>query len=300
MKNKEFLAYLTALGAAFFWGFSFVWFKIANLAYKPISIIFIRLIISSVLILIIAHGLKRLQKPSVKDFKLFVLMAFFEPFLYFMGESHGLTYVSSTVAAVIVATIPLLSPIAAWYFFREKVTWKNVAGFTLSFVGVALVVLNGSFRFDAPPIGIALEFLAVFSAIAYSIVLRKLVFRYNTFTIIAYQNLIGIFFFLPFWLIFDLKEFLATPFHPQAFRAILLLAVFASTLAFMLFTQSIRKIGVNRSNTFVNLIPVFVAVLSFFVLNEELGFQKIIGIIVVIAGLFLAQTRRRKIQVEGV
>lgn len=300
MKNKEFLAYLTALGAAFFWGFSFVWFKIANLAYKPISIIFIRLIISSVLILIIAHGLKRLQKPSVKDFKLFVLMAFFEPFLYFMGESHGLTYVSSTVAAVIVATIPLLSPIAAWYFFREKVTWKNVAGFALSFVGVALVVLNGSFRFDAPPIGIALEFLAVFSAIAYSIVLRKLVFRYNTFTIIAYQNLIGIFFFLPFWLIFDLKEFLATPFHPQAFRAILLLAVFASTLAFMLFTQSIRKIGVNRSNTFVNLIPVFVAVLSFFVLNEELGFQKIIGIIVVIAGLFLAQTRRRKIQVEEV
>lgn len=300
MKNKEFLAYLTALGAAFFWGFSFVWFKIANLAYKPISIIFIRLIISSVLILIIAHGLKRLQKPSVKDFKLFVLMAFFEPFLYFMGESHGLTYVSSTVAAVIVATIPLLSPIAAWYFFREKVTWKNVAGFTLSFVGVALVVLNGSFRFDAPPIGIALEFLAVFSAIAYSIVLRKLVFRYNTFTIIAYQNLIGIFFFLPFWLIFDLKEFLATPFHPQAFRAILLLAVFASTLAFMLFTQSIRKIGVNRSNTFVNIIPVFVAVLSFFVLNEELGFQKIIGIIVVIAGLFLAQTRRRKIQVEEV
>lgn len=300
MKNKEFLAYLTALGAAFFWGFSFVWFKIANLAYKPISIIFIRLIISSVLILIIAHGLKRLQKPSVKDFKLFVLMAFFEPFLYFMGESHGLTYVSSTVAAVIVATIPLLSPIAAWYFFREKVTWKNIAGFALSFVGVALVVLNGSFRFDAPPIGIALEFLAVFSAIAYSIVLRKLVFRYNTFTIIAYQNLIGIFFFLPFWLIFDLKEFLATPFHPQAFRAILLLAVFASTLAFMLFTQSIRKIGVNRSNTFVNLIPVFVAVLSFFVLNEELGFQKIIGIIVVIAGLFLAQTRRRKIQVEEV
>lgn len=214
-----------------------------------------------------------------------------------MGESHGLTYVSSTVAAVIVATIPLLSPIAAWYFFREKVTWKNIAGFALSFVGVALVVLNGSFRFDAPPIGIALEFLAVFSAIAYSIVLRKLVFRYNTFTIIAYQNLIGIFFFLPFWLIFDLKEFLATPFHPQAFRAILLLAVFASTLAFMLFTQSIRKIGVNRSNTFVNIIPVFVAVLSFFVLNEELGFQKIIGIIVVIAGLFLAQTRRRKTQV---
>ena len=294
MKNKEILAYLTALGAAFFWGFSFVWFKIANLAYKPITIIFIRLIISSALVLIIARLLKRLQRLSPGDFKLFLLLAFFEPFLYFMGESHGLVYVSSTVAAVIVATIPLLSPIAAWYFFREKVTWKNISGFALSFVGVALVVLNGSFRFDASPVGVALEFLAVFSAIAYSVVLRKVVFRYNTFTIIAYQNLIGIFLFLPFWLVIDLNDFLSTPFHPQAFRAILLLAVFASTLAFMFFTQSIRRIGVNRTNTFVNLIPVFVAVLSFFVLNEELGFQKIIGILVVIAGLFLAQTKRKK------
>jgi len=34
-------------------------------------------------------------------------MAFFEPFLYFIGESFGLVYISSTIAAVIVATIPL-------------------------------------------------------------------------------------------------------------------------------------------------------------------------------------------------
>ena len=294
MKNKELLAYFTALGAAFFWGFSFVWFKIAFLAYKPITVVLFRLIISAALILVIAWSLKRLQKPTKKDFKLFFLMAFFEPFLYFLGESYGLTYVSSTVASVIVGTIPLLSPIAAWYFFREKVTGKNIAGFLFSFLGVALVVLDGNFRFDAAPIGVGLEFLAVFAAIGYSIVLRHLVFRYNTLTIIAYQNIIGIFLFLPVWLVVDLNDFLSTPFHPQAFRAIVLLAVFASTLAFVFFTQSIRQIGVNRSNTFVNLIPVFVAILSFVVLKEELGLQKILGILVVISGLFLAQARRRK------
>lgn len=294
MKNKELLAYFTALGAAFFWGFSFVWFKIAFLAYKPITVVLFRLIISAALILVIAWSLKRLQKPTKKDFKLFFLMAFFEPFLYFLGESYGLTYVSSTVASVIVGTIPLLSPIAAWYFFREKVTGKNIAGFLFSFLGVALVVLDGNFRFDAAPIGVGLEFLAVFAAIGYSIVLRHVVFRYNTLTIIAYQNIIGIFLFLPVWLVVDLNNFLSTPFHPQAFRAIVLLAVFASTLAFVFFTQSIRQIGVNRSNTFVNLIPVFVAILSFIVLKEELGLQKILGILVVISGLFLAQARRRK------
>lgn len=294
MKNKDILAYFSALGAVFFWSFSFVWFKIAYLAYKPITVVLFRLIISVVLILIIAWSLKQLQKPTIKDLKLFLLMAFFEPFLYFLGESYGLMYVSSTVAAVIVATIPLLSPIAAWYFFRERVSLKNILGFVLSFAGVGLVVLNSSFRFDASPLGVGLEFIAVFAAIAYSIVLRKIVYKYNTLTIIAYQNIIGIVLFLPIWLFVDLSDFLATPFHPQAFRAIVLLAVFASTLAFIFFTQSIRHLGVNRSNTFVNLIPVFVAILSFFVLNEGMDAQKIAGIGVVITGLFLAQSGRKK------
>jgi drug/metabolite transporter (DMT)-like permease len=294
MKNKEILAFGSALGAAFFWSFSFIWFKIAYQGYNPVTVVIFRLAISAILITLIAAFLKRLQKPSKKDIRLFVLMAFFEPFIYFLGESYGLKYVSSTVAAVIVATIPLISPVFAWHFFREKLKWMNIAGLTFSFFGVGLVVLNGSFQFEASPLGVGLEFIAVLSAIAYSIVLKNLVSRYNTMTIIAYQNIIGIIFFLPVWLIVDFNDFVTRPFHPEAFRAIVLLAVFSSTLAFVFFTQSIRQIGVNRSNSFINLIPVFVAILSFFILKEELGGQKIIGIMVVVAGLFLAQIKRKR------
>jgi len=83
MNNKNFLAYGAALGAAFFWSFSFVWFKIAYFAYNPITVVLFRLIISAILILAIGWGMNRLQKPSKKDFGLFVLMSFFEPYLYF-------------------------------------------------------------------------------------------------------------------------------------------------------------------------------------------------------------------------
>lgn len=293
MKNKDYVAIGSALGAAFFWSFSFVWFKIAFLGYNPLTVVIFRLSIAALLITIIAALLKRLQKPTWKDFRLFVLMAFFEPFIYFLGESYGLMYVSPTVAAVIVATIPLFTPLAAWYFHKEKVKWMNIAGLLFSFIGVGLVVLNGAFQLDASPLGVGLEFMAVFAAIAYSIVLKNLAARYNTLSIIAYQNLIGIVLFLPIWLVVDFNHFISTPFHPQAFRAILLLAVFSSTLAFVFFTESIRQIGVTRSNTFINLIPVFVAIFSFIILKEELGFQKIIGIVVVVAGLFLAQLKRK-------
>jgi drug/metabolite transporter (DMT)-like permease len=294
MKNKEFLAFGSALGAAFFWSFSFIWFKIAYQGYNPVTVVIFRLFISALLMTIIALGLKRLQKISHKDFRLFLLMSFFEPFLYFTGESYGLKYISSTVAAVIVATIPLISPILAWYFYRERIKWMNAIGLLFSFVGVGFVVLNGSFRFEASPLGVSLEFMAVLAAISYSIVLRNLVGRYNTFTIIAWQNLIGVVLFLPVWLIFEFNDFVTRPFHPEAFRAIVFLAVFSSTLAFVFFTQSIRQLGVNRSNTFINLIPVFVAILSFFILKDSLKLQQIAGIVIVVTGLFLAQVRRKK------
>jgi len=290
--GNDFKSVAAALGAMLFWSFSFVWIKIAYLAYQPLTVILLRLCFSAIFIFGFAFFFKRIQIPSRKDLGNFILLAFFEPFLYFMGESYGLKFVPSTVAAVIVATIPLFAPVVAWYFYREKLSAMNMAGLFASFIGVSLVVMNSDFRFSAPPKGIILEFFAVFSAIAYSAFLRKLAYRYSTFTIIAFQNLIGIFLFLPFWLVFESRGFVATPFHPQAFRAILLLSFFASSLAFILFTYSIRHLGINRSNTFINLIPVFVAVFAYFVLGDQLTFRKITGIMIVIGGLFLAQVKK--------
>lgn len=290
---QELKPVIAALGSMLFWSFSFVWVKIAYQAYQPLTVVLLRLCLSVALIMSFAVLIRRLQIPSRKDLGIFVLLAFFEPFLYFMGESFGLLYVSSTVAAVIVATIPLFSPIIAWYFFREKLSMMNYAGLFISFLGVSIVVMNRDLSFSASPKGVILEFFAVFAAVAYSSVLRKLAFRYNTFTIIAFQNLIGIGLFLPFWLFFESAEFFRTPFHPEAFRAILLLSVFASTLAFILFTYSIRHLGINRSNTFVNLIPVFVAIIAWFVLGDQLNLQKMTGISIVIAGLFLSQLKKR-------
>lgn len=283
-----------ALLSMIFWSFSFVWVKIAYLAYGPLTVIFFRLIISVGLLFIFSLFVRKLQKLQKKDYRIFALLALFEPFLYFMGESYGLLYVSSTVAAVIVATIPLFAPIAAWYFYKERLSPMNITGLFISFLGVCLVILNNDLSFSASPKGVLLEFMAVFAAIGYSIVLRKLAFRYNTFTIITYQNFIGIFMFFPFWSVFESVGFINTPFHWQAFRAIILLSVFASTFAFILFTYSVRTIGINRSNMFVNLIPVFVAIFAWFILGDQLTLQKFIGITVVICGLFLAQIRRRR------
>ena len=294
MKNKTVQYYGAALLAMFFWSFSFVWFKVAYKTYEPMTVVLIRLSLSAVLMFVVAKAIGKLQPVKKSDLGWMILLAFFEPFLYFMGESFGLKYVSSTVAAVVVATIPLFTPFAAWYFYKEKLSWPNFAGLLISFAGVSMVVFDLSAGLTASPLGVSLEFIAVLSTIGYSIILKKMTANYNGYTIISYQNLFGTLMFFPFWLVFEARGALATPFSGEALGAIVKLAIFASILGFIFFTYSIRHIGINKSNMFVNVIPVFVAFFSFFILGDEINGQKILGITIVIAGLFLAQIKKRK------
>lgn len=252
------------------------------------TVVLFRLILATVIIFVVSQVMRKLEKLRKNDLGWMLLLSFFEPFMYFMGESFGLKYISSTVAAVVVSTIPLFTTLAAWYFYREKLTKTNFAGLVISIIGVSLVVFDTAYGLSASPLGLMLEFIAVLSTVGYAVILKKLTARYNGYTIITYQNLFGIFMFFPFWLIFESSVTLQTPFNAEAFSAILKLAVFASILAFIFFTYSIRHLGINRSNMFVNLIPVFVAIFSFLILGDEINIQKAAGIMIVISGLFLA------------
>lgn len=294
MQNNTLKYYGAALTAMFFWSFSFVWFKVAYRGYDPMTVVLIRLTLATSIMFVVSKLIGKLQRIEPGDLKWMIALSFFEPFMYFMGESFGLKYVSPTVAAVIVATIPLFTPLAAYYFHNEKMSWANFTGLAISFAGVSLVILDDNFAFSASPLGVALEFIAVLSTIGYAIILKKLTHNYNGYTIISYQNLFGAFMFLPFWAIFESEKTFNSPFHAEAFTAIIKLAIFASILGFIFFTYSIRHLGINRSNMFVNVMPVFVVVFSYFILGEEINTQKIAGIVVVIAGLFMAQLTRKR------
>ena len=291
--NKVFV-YVAVVFAMVFWSFSFVWVKEVYVAYGPLTTVFFRLIIATILMFFYGWFSKSLLKVEKEDYLTFLLLTFFEPFLYFLGESFGLQYVSSTMGAIIISTIPLFSPIAASRYHNEKLSIRNFIGIILSFIGVGIVVFDDSLNFIASPLGIALEFLAVFSAIAYTVILKNLSNKYNATTIITYQNFIGIFFFLPLWLIFESKTLLTTPFNLHAFVAILKLAVFASCLAFILYTYSLKNLGMNNANIFINIIPVLTAIFAWYILDEPLTFRKIVGIAVVISGLFIAQIKMKK------
>ena len=283
-----------------FWSFSFIWFKIANETYEPLTIVFIRLVIAVILVSFYLWLTKGFMKIKKEDRKLFLLLAVLEPFLYFLGESYGLTYVSATVGSVIISTIPVIATLGAWLIFRERLKVINYAGIILSFIGVVIFLINrdGSLSFNLR--GLALLFLAVFSAVGYNLTLSRLVGTYSPVFIVLVQNIIGAVLFLPVFLITGPGNFLNTPFIFKSFLPILELSVFASCGAFILFAYSVRYMGITRANVFTNFIPVFTAVFAFVLLGDKLSVQNIAGMLVVIAGIFMSQINGRpKKTVDG-
>ncbi len=280
--------------AMFCFALSFVWFKQAIVTYGPLTIVLFRMGLSSVVLLVFTHLTNRLRLPTRRDFRSLLLLAFFEPFVYFMCESYGLRLLSSTVGAVIVATIPLVAPIAGYLFYRERMTWRHLLGIAVSFGGVTLVVYEVGVGFTASPLGVLLEFGAVLAAVAYTVVLHRISDRLNNLSIIFYQNILAFVYFLPFWLVIEARTTWSTPFDPAAMGAIVKLSLFVSTLAFIFFTYSVRHLGITKANMFVNMVPVFTAVCAYFILGDPLTLTKVTGIAIVIAGLFVAQLKAVK------
>jgi len=291
--NSKVKTYFSVLLAMIFWAFSFIWFKIANKTFQPITIVFLRLLFSVILLTVYLILSKSFMKIRKGDHKLFLILAVFEPFLYFIGESFGLTYVSATVCSVMISVIPVFATIGAWLIFREKLKAINYAGIIISFIGVLVFLLNrdGSLSYNLK--GIALILFAVISAVGYNLVLSRLVGKYTPVYIVNVQNVIGAVLFLPIFLITDFNTFIQHSYTPGMFLPVIALAAFASSGAFILFAYAVSKIGILKANVFTNFIPLFTALFSFILMGDRLTFQNILGMFIVIAGILMAQVNGR-------
>ena len=276
------------------WSFSFIWTKIALESFPPLTLITLRLILASVLLYGFLKLSGRLQKIDKPDLKLFFALAFFEPFMYYVGETYGLTMVKPTLASVIIATIPVFAPFFAFVFLKERFTIINMLGIGVSIIGVYLIVYNTDGSETTSVIGVALVFLAVLSAIIYGLLLRKIPEKYSATNIIFYQSMIGLIYFIPVAAMVDLRLLARMVILRQSVQALLMLTFFASVIAFVLFADVVRKIGITKSEVFTNLNPVFTALLSWAIFKEMMNSFQWIGVFVVILGVFVSQSKNKK------
>lgn len=282
------------------WGLSFIWSNEVYASLNPTTTIFLRLVISCIVLYITLSITGKKQKIRREHLKLFALAAMFEPFLYFICEGYGLKGTSPIVCSAIIATIPLFGTLAACIFLKEKMTAWNVVGFLVSFLGVMMMLVGKNMELSGTTIGIAFLLAAVVVAVGYSLLLRKLALIYNPLTVTMTQNMIGMIYFIPLVVITE-KGLLGSVFPPSTdvlavknyIVPLLLLGVFASSVAYLIWTLLFGRLGAAKANVYSNLIPVFTAIISFAFFGETFTWQKVIGIIMVIFGLILSQGQHK-------
>lgn len=281
--------HIAAIFSMIFWGFSFILSKTVFEYYTPLTTIFFRLVISSLFLLPLIKLTGQVEKIERNDLGLFIGGAFFNPFLYFIGENYGLNLASVSVAAIIIATIPVFTPFVAIKIFGEKLSLVNIFGLIISFAGLILILFNRHFELEASPAGLALLFLAVFSAVIYTVYIKKLTVKYKPITIITWQNLAGAIFFLPLFLVFDFKSVMQIEPSVITILSLVGLGILCSSAAYILFIYAIKHLGISKSNLYTNLIPVIASLAAFLILKEDFTPLKATGIVVVIIGVMLSQ-----------
>ena len=294
MKNKGFIVHLAGIVAMVFWGMSFVWSTQVYQNLNPTATIFLRLVVATIFLTNILFVFRLNEKIQKKHLGLFAIAAMFEPFLYFIFEGYGLKNTSPVIGSGIIALIPLVTPIAARVFLKERLTPMNIVGFIISFTGVIIMLLNKDLEFTASPKGILFLCGSVIVAVGYSIALIRLTKLYKPLTITWMQNIIGMIYFIP-------MVFIMERFEPSNFANIggyilplVCLGIFCSAGAYALWAFTFSKLGASKANVYSNLIPVFTAIFSYLLAIEDMTAFKIIGIAVVVFGLVLSQLKTKR------
>lgn len=289
---SKFTIYFLALLAMAFWGFSFIWEKILLESFSPFSVIFFRLGLSALILSVIVFFRKEKEIIDKSDYKYFLLMAFFEPFCYSIGELFGLNYISASLASILISLIPVITPIFMFFIYKERLTKMNIVGIILSFLGVSLIVLDRA-KLTGTFFGIFLMSFAIISAIIYGFIVKHLSSKYSGLLIVKFQNLIASILFLPLFLFFDFSKIKISDFSLNNLAMIFALAFLCSSLGYVIFTHTIKKIGLTKSNLLTNLIPVFTTIFAVIFISEKLSVIKLTGIVVVLIGIYYSQKKRR-------
>lgn len=310
---KHTLPYIAVLISMVLWSISPIMTKTALQVLTPLTIVSMRFTVSVLLMLLfglLCRHIRPLQALSLQklrrqDIPLFLLCGFVEPFLYYMFETYGLRLSASpTVSEVLLSTSPLFAPLFAWALIQERITVNNILGILISTGGVVLMLLAGNQNFEMGSVwGIPLLFMAVFSAVFYTILLHRMPSHYNSLSVVFWGQLFSLLFFYPTFCIVDLPTLLQTGIPSvgldKALMAVGYLSLCASVIAFVLFCYTIRNIGVTRANAFNNIRPVFTALFMLLLFGERLPLLKWVGMALVIAGLFVCQYTKKNVPLQG-
>jgi len=283
------LGHLLVFITILIWSVAFVGNKVLLFYITPIEVMLYRFALAYVVLLLIYPKIKTFN--SIKDEAYFFLIGFLGIFLYFLLENFALKYTQATNVGLYMGAIPLFTAIIAHFMLKdEKLNANIIIGFTLSMIGMALILLDGK-GFNLRLKGDILAILAAATFALYSTILKLAPKGYHFIVITRKSFFYAVVLMLLYHFISHKPLHLQALLLPKVYGNVIFLGLFASSLAFLFYKKGVEIIGSVKSTNYIYLVPLLTAITGIIVLNEKLTFKMIIGGTLILLGLYIAQRK---------
>ena len=277
------------------WSGGFLFIRIAVPEFGPVALVDLRVLIAGVTLALYA-ALRGGVPPFWRRWREYLVLGALNVAIPFTLIAWAELTVSASLAAIMMATIPLFTAPVAAVFLDERLSSWQVAGLLIGFAGVAVLVGWG-------PLPVTPVFAVSAAAILAASLFYALggIYTARRFTGASpVESTIGQQFgafllLLPFMLVAPPT---AWP-SPAATASLVILAIFSSVFAYLLFFRLISSVGATQTATVSYLIPLFGTVWGVAVLGEHVGATTLVGMVVILCGVLLVTGAHQALRRRG-
>lgn len=254
--------------------------------FPPLALAPIRLTLAVLLLfpmVMYKHGYHRLPREA---WLMAGGSAVFTIFLHQTTLSWGVAETSGTHASLILGLSPLFVTLLASRLLHEPFTWQKGLGIVLGFGGVVLVV-SGDTRGAASLAGDAVMFLSMMAFVAGTLYIKRGTALVSPLLVTAYSMLLGSALLIVLGLFVNDVWHYEGAFAPAPV-AVLLFSSFVNTaLGAVWWNMGIKQAGASTTTLFQNGIPVVGVFTAALWLGEELSWNHLAALALVLAGVSL-------------
>lgn len=281
--------HLGALLATAAWGATFINTKVLlNYGLSAVEIYIYRFIIAYLFILIICP--RPLKSHSLSDELKFLLCGICGNSVYFIAENTAVKYTLVTNVSLIVTLSPIITALIIGMVYRSQRPSKGfMTGSIVAFIGVACVIFNSSFVMKINPLGDMLAFLSAICFSIYSILLKPLNAVYNVWFITRKTFFYGLITSIPFLIVEPQFVPFKTLLEPVVILNLCFLGLVASMIAYLLWAQAVKHLGVVSSGNYLYISPIVTLIVSYIVLGEKVTTIGYIGCGLILVGVILSE-----------
>ncbi len=285
---------LLMLFVVLIWGSAFPLVKAVLVETTPVTLGFIRFLIATPILVLYAQLRRGREywRTFTQSPLLLALMGLTGVMGYHVLQNLAAKVTSPTNQSIIISSNPIMVTLLSAVLLKEKIGKNKILGIAIGFTGVLLIVLSENplaSAISSSFVGELLNIGAAFSWAIYCVLSKKLTTSHTAIELTANSMVFGTVFFLPVAYLYEDPHL---PTSLPVWLGIAVLSLVSSCLAYALWNHLLSQEDASKVSISLFLIPVVSATISVALLAEPLSSTVIIGMVLVIVGVLIAERSR--------